>query len=387
MPAPKKNKMSLGDFLADETTGTSWADELDDLPSAPAPRDHHMADYGAADMGSRMPRSRFDGPPPVMREEPPLPTQPPFTAFVVNLSFDSTEGDVRMFFEPMNPISVRLVNGPDGRPRGYGYVEFETLDELKDALTYTGKPLANRNVRVSVAEPSSRALKSAAADDATQWRRSTPLPADDRRFGAPSGISGFEEMSISGDGTRSGFGAKFTPSSDIPRRRGPLEPAEPSASDVASDWRTGKPISGKPSRFGFGDREGGGRSGGFGGRRFDDDDLSNWRSGKPAAERGAATERRKLDLKPRTAPVGETLTTSSTGRSNPFGAAKPVDVVERQREIDEKIREQDRLRREQRAKQDEKKSKSFFKPGAADAWSTEEPSNKESTASNEEPSS
>lgn len=356
---------------------------------AAAPRDHHMADYGAADMGSRMPsgRPRLDGPPPMMREEPPLPTQPPFTAFVVNLSFDSTEGDVRMFFEPMNPVSVRLVNGPDGRPRGYGYVEFETLDELKDALTYTGKPLANRNVRVSVAEPSSRTMRSAIADDATQWRRSTPLPADDRRFGAPSGISGFDEMSISGDGTRSGFGSKFAPSNDMPRRRGPLEPVEPSASDMASDWRTGKPVSGKPSRFGFGDREGGGQSGGFRGRRLDDNDVSSWRSSKPPAERNVPTERRKLDLKPRTAPVDEATSTSSTGRSNPFGAAKPVDVIERQREIDEKIREQDRLRREQRAKQDEKKSKSFFKPGAANAWNTEEPSNSEPAASTEEPSS
>lgn len=343
------------------------------------------SDYGAGDMGGRMSlgRSRFDGPPPMMREEPPLPTQPPFTAFVVNLSFESTEGDVRMFFEPMNPISVRLVNGPDGRPRGYGYVEFETLDELKDALTYTGKPLGNRNVRVSVAEPSSRAMRSAAADDATQWRRSTPLPADERRFGAPSsGISGFDEMSISSDGTRSGFGGKFTPSTDIPRRRGPMEPVEPSAGDMASDWRTGKPVVGKPSRFGFGDREGG-RGSGFGGRRVDDNDFSSWRSGKPPAERPISTERRKLDLKPRTAPIGETTAASSAGRSNPFGAAKPVDVVERQREIDEKIREQDRLLRERRAKQDEKKSKSFFKPGAADAWNTEETSKDEPAASSQ----
>lgn len=33
MPPKKGNKMSLNDFLADETTG-SWADDVDDLPIA-----------------------------------------------------------------------------------------------------------------------------------------------------------------------------------------------------------------------------------------------------------------------------------------------------------------------------------------------------------------
>ena len=54
-------------------------------------------------------RSRYDGPPAPMREDPPLPTEPPFTAFVVNLAFESTEEDVRAFFDPMNALSVRLV--------------------------------------------------------------------------------------------------------------------------------------------------------------------------------------------------------------------------------------------------------------------------------------
>lgn len=329
-------------------------------------------------MGGRPPmgRSNFDaGPPPPMREEPPLPTAPPFTAFVVNLSFESTEEDVRGFFEPMNPISVRLVSGHDGRPRGYGYVEFETLDELKDALTYAGKEMHGRNVRVSVAEPSSRALRSAAADDATQWRRSTPLPNDDRRSGfrSDSGISGFENMSIASDGGRQGFGGKFVPSNDMPRRRAPIEPSEPSAGDAASDWRTGKPLTGRgPSRFGSDE----GRGGGFG-RRHNDLDFSSWRSNRaPADNATPPMERRKLDLKPRSAtPLpSEPSPSSSSGRSNPFGAAKPVDMNERQRQIDEKIREQNNKRREELRKEDERKKNkgSFFPSRASDAWSTKD---------------
>lgn len=347
-----------------------------------APRDHSagFAD-GAAPSIRAMGRSRFDGAPPPLREEPPLPTQPPFTAFVVNLSFDSDEAAVRAFFEPMNPISVRLVSGHDGRPRGYGYVEFQTLDELKDALTFTGKPLDNRNVRVSVAEPSSRAARSAAADDATQWRRSTPLPSSDTRrgpFGGFDGPSGFDNMSISSDGARTGFGGKFAPSNDMPRRRGPMEPIEPSAGDVASDWRTGKPVTSKSSRFGFGDHEGGAAGRGGFGQRYDDADFSTWRSKKSSADGEVAPlpERRKLELKPRSAAASSNEASQSTSsKPNPFGAAKPVDVNERQRQIDEKIREQDRVRREELMKEDErKKSKGFFgKPRASEAWSENTP--------------
>lgn len=321
-----------------------------------APRET-PGNFGAGFGARSMDRSRFDGAPPPMREDPPLPTAPPFTAFVVNLSFESTEADVRAFFEPMNPISVRLVHGHDGRPRGYGYVEFATLDELKDALTFTGKALDNRNVRVSVAEQSSRSMRSAAADDASQWRRTTPLPADDRRgpFGGDASISGFDNMTISEDGSRAGFGRRFTPSDGMPRRRGPLEPMEPSVSDTASDWRTGKPVTGKPSRFGFGgDGEGRGRrDGGFMSRRFEDDGRETWRSSRPAAN--SSGERRKLELKPRSSGAEQIPTNlaSNSARSNPFGSAKPVDVTGREREIDEKIRSQERARRVQRPKAEE----------------------------------
>lgn len=54
-------------------------------------------------MGSRPGFAGFDAPP--MREEPPLPTEPPFTAFIVNLSFDSTEAEIMDFFET---LQVRL---------------------------------------------------------------------------------------------------------------------------------------------------------------------------------------------------------------------------------------------------------------------------------------
>jgi len=41
----------------------------------------------------------------------------------------------------------------DDKPKGFGYVEFESLDSLKKALENNGQNLCGRNVRVSVAEP------------------------------------------------------------------------------------------------------------------------------------------------------------------------------------------------------------------------------------------
>lgn len=88
------------------------------------------------------------------REQLPLPTQPPFTAHLANLSFDATQGDVNDFFRDCQVTNVRIVEDKlDHKPKGFGYVEFGTLDGLKAALELSGNNLGGRQVRVSVAEP------------------------------------------------------------------------------------------------------------------------------------------------------------------------------------------------------------------------------------------
>jgi translation initiation factor 4B len=49
--------------------------------------------------------------------------------------------------------SVKLIADFDGKPKGFGYVEFGSLESLKEALSRSGEQLASRTVRVSVAEP------------------------------------------------------------------------------------------------------------------------------------------------------------------------------------------------------------------------------------------
>lgn len=89
-----------------------------------------------------------------VREELPLPSKPPYTAHLGNLSFDATEGDVNDFFTGCDVTNVRIVEDKlDRKPKGFGYVEFGTVDGLKKALDLSGTQFQGRNIRVSVAEP------------------------------------------------------------------------------------------------------------------------------------------------------------------------------------------------------------------------------------------
>lgn len=93
----------------------------------------------------------FGGGPP-QRDDVPLPTVPPFTAFVGNLTFETDEDQVRDFFADLEPTSVRVVKDSEGKAKGFGYVEFKTQQGLKDALDLTGTNLGGRTIRVNVAD-------------------------------------------------------------------------------------------------------------------------------------------------------------------------------------------------------------------------------------------
>jgi translation initiation factor 4B len=83
------------------------------------------------------------------REELPLPSKPPYTAHLGNLSFDATAEDVGDFFGNVRIVEDKM----DRKPKGFGYVEFGSVDGLKKALALSGTQFQGRNIRVSVAEP------------------------------------------------------------------------------------------------------------------------------------------------------------------------------------------------------------------------------------------
>ena len=63
------------------------------------------------------------------------------TVYIEGLPYDSNEEDVSKFFESCGKIqSVRLPKWHDsGRLRGYGHVEFLTLESVKKAIDLDGK--------------------------------------------------------------------------------------------------------------------------------------------------------------------------------------------------------------------------------------------------------
>jgi translation initiation factor 4B len=70
------------------------------------------------------------------------------------MSFETTQGDVSDFFADCEVTNVRIVEDKaDRKPKGFGYVEFATLEGLKKALSYSESNLGGRRIRISVADP------------------------------------------------------------------------------------------------------------------------------------------------------------------------------------------------------------------------------------------
>lgn len=70
------------------------------------------------------------------------------------MSFDTSQGAISDFFKDCEVTNVRIVEDKlDRRPKGFGYVEFGSLEGLKKALATNGSQLDGRAIRVSVADP------------------------------------------------------------------------------------------------------------------------------------------------------------------------------------------------------------------------------------------
>ncbi|KAJ2743406.1 Eukaryotic translation initiation factor 4B [Coemansia sp. BCRC 34301] len=250
--------MSLGDFLNEGPSNMSWADDDLALPSAPmaagaaaaAPR----TSVNDAPDRKDLARRDFDGPTREPRAPVDFPTEPPYTALVGNMPFSVDEAMLRSFFSGVQ--SVRLVRDRDtDKLKGFGYVQVETLEALKEAVAKDGQELGGRQLRINVAERRVSATGAAYEDrtgGASNWRRADAVPEP--------ATSPFQSRSSSGFGR--------TPSSGRGEPREPREPLPPSAAEKVSDWRQHKEPAAAaetqspphqhaplpPRRAGFGDR-------------------------------------------------------------------------------------------------------------------------------------
>ena len=79
--------------------------------------------------------------------------------FVGNLSFQTTESDLRALFEPFGQIErIHIATDRDtGQARGFAFVEMANDEEAKKAMaSLDGKELGGRNVKVNEARPKER---------------------------------------------------------------------------------------------------------------------------------------------------------------------------------------------------------------------------------------
>ncbi|PYH56815.1 translation initiation factor 4B [Aspergillus niger CBS 101883] len=329
----KAQKMSLGNFLADENFG-SWADEMEDMPLPERERGGYA-----------------------VREPLPLPTQPPYTAHVGNLSFDATAADISDLFADCGVTNVRIVEDKLTKaPKGFGYVEFETVDGLKKALDLSGATLQGRAIRTSIAEPpKERDVKE------FDWTRRGPLPDIPQRRVPDRSSFGRNLDNVSDAGSERGSGrrnfesdGKFRDFSNW-ERKGPLSPPPApvreggrSRNDEGPGFRRSSPA------WGEGRSQDGSRPPR---REFQERtptaaELDNaWRSKmrpdqppkeasnppSPAAAPAAPATRPRLNLQKRTVTEAVSSPSANTeSKASPFGGARPIDTAAREKEVEER---------------------------------------------------
>jgi len=76
--------------------------------------------------------------------------------YVGNMSFDTTEDQLRQTFEGYGEVSsVKIITDRDsGEPRGFAFVEMSVNDEATAAISgINGQDLSGRTLKVSEAKP------------------------------------------------------------------------------------------------------------------------------------------------------------------------------------------------------------------------------------------
>lgn len=380
----KKNKLSLGEFLTDGNAAAvsqvqvavpvklrNWADECDD-DEDDRPTRTQMIALPTAPRATRL------------LNDDSVPHNPPFQAYISNLPYDLTDGDLYDFFDGMEIASLRLPrdDGDSGRLRGFGYVEFAKRQDLIDALSIPEPIIHGRRIRIDLSSESDNKRQQRNRYDNNyggdsdrpmgNWRDAPRINADrDQGQRRPYNSNYNRDRGDRGD-------------RDQDRER------YPSDSGAGGNWRLGdRPAQAAPqsppsSRRGF-DR--GGDRGDRGDRGFRrGGDLSGDRGGRRDDE--TPMERPKLVLQPRTLPLPEKPKPESEPEdseerdasrerkydsetsenkeneehaeprpkptpvpaANIFGEAKPVDTAARLKEFEERLAEKNRLAREERKK-------------------------------------
>lgn len=435
--APKKKevqKLSLNEFMNDNSFGggggSNWADEVEETyGTQPLPASDRRGGGGAGGYGSGFGGSsdRYAGYARQEREYPQeLPTKPPYTAHLGNLSYDATQESVTDFFADCEVVSVRIVEDrAEMRPKGFGYAEFATVDGLKKALELEGQSFEGRNIRIRIADPPKDRHGNESTRDFSNWERKGPLAPEpgrnDRR-----GPREFEPRA-----PRDGPGDESRAKDISWERKGPLQPLSPPPMERGGSRGGGSRSRTTDSERGDSFRDRRASPWGPGEARQDGsrpprrefverperaptaaETNNQWRSAmrpdppaqspapsRPASEApsspalapaapAAAGGRPKLNLTKRTvseAPGVMSPSLASDSKASPFGAARPIDTAARERMIEEKHQQalKEKKEADEKAKEERRLAKEAADKEAAEKASAEkEAAEAEATSTN-----
>lgn len=319
----KAKTVSLNDFLnkgnsnggPDTTTvvvpSTRWADESieDDRRYGNKPEAFVLPTAPRAARGSEVSDER-------------VPKDPPFTAFITNLSYDVDTEAVTSFFSKLKLKGVRLPRDGDpetGRLKGFGYADFDDRESLVEALTMNDQLLCNRKIRVDLATQAGRGTERSSYNDRGGSRYGDREPADDRTTGN--------------------------------WRSGPTPPARDN--DRGSDRGSGYDRDGNRG-YGFGREQRDNRSytgEGYRSNGFKDDrgydrkesggfDRYDRRDDRSKTSPELPKERPRLNLLPKqTDRVANSEETATIRNASIFGSAKPIDTATKEADVDQKLQE------------------------------------------------
>lgn len=192
MAPPKKTvKMDLNSFLNDDTFTSTWSEDDVDLNNIKIPIENtsantipleelmaaRNANAGSANTGfNQGGRSGGHLDPALggsrrVREEYPVPNEPPYRAIINNIPWDISPEGVKAWVEDglEKPDSVEDVDLPvsptePSRLKGMAFITLKEREDLVKALTFNATKLNDRTVYVSVAAPRRGGFRSGGAD-------------------------------------------------------------------------------------------------------------------------------------------------------------------------------------------------------------------------------
>ena len=127
-----------------------------------------------------------------------IPHKAPYVVYLTNLPFDVKEDDVYDYFNTYQVKSIRLPreDGETGRVRGFGYVEFETRDDLIQSLGIPDPTIKGRRIRIDLSNENEqntrqrggrRGYESLSGNindrDSTNWRSDNIQKKESSTFG------------------------------------------------------------------------------------------------------------------------------------------------------------------------------------------------------------